>query len=50
MGIFTHILLAYDGSPGSERALTRAARLAGEQGAALTILSAVEGCPDLPVP
>lgn len=45
MSIFTHILVAYDGSPGSERALMLAIRLAGEQQAKLLILSVAEHLP-----
>jgi nucleotide-binding universal stress UspA family protein len=42
---FTRILIAYDASEGSERALELAVWLAGEHGAALTIYSVVEHIP-----
>lgn len=45
MSLFSRILIAYDGSPGSERALDAAVHLAGEQKASLVILSVVEGVP-----
>jgi len=45
MALFARILVAYDGSPGSERALVLAARLAHEHGAALLLLSIVEHLP-----
>jgi nucleotide-binding universal stress UspA family protein len=43
--MFARILVAYDGSPGSERALALAVRLAGEQHAELLVLSVVEHLP-----
>lgn len=45
MSLFSRILIAYDGSPGSERALDAAVHLASEQKASLLILSIVEGVP-----
>jgi nucleotide-binding universal stress UspA family protein len=45
MGLFRRILIAFDGSPGSERALLLAVQLAGEQGAELVIISVVEHLP-----
>jgi nucleotide-binding universal stress UspA family protein len=45
MGMFTRILVAYDGSAGSERALGLAIQLAGEQLGLLLILSIVEHLP-----
>jgi nucleotide-binding universal stress UspA family protein len=45
MGLFRRILVAFDGSPGSERALLLAIQLAGEQGAELAIISVVEHLP-----
>ena len=45
MGLFRRILVAFDGSPGSERALLLAVQLAGEHGAELVIISVVEHLP-----
>ena len=45
MGLFTRILVAYDGSSGSTRALNTAVQLAGERGAALLVLSVIEHLP-----
>jgi nucleotide-binding universal stress UspA family protein len=45
MSLFSRILIAYDGSPGSERSLDAAVHLASEQKASLLILSVVEGVP-----
>jgi nucleotide-binding universal stress UspA family protein len=45
MGAFAKILVAYDGSPGAERALALAAGLAGEFAAKLVVLSVVEHLP-----
>lgn len=48
MGLFSRVLIAYDASPGADRALDLAARLAGEHGATLTIFSVVEHLPRFP--
>ena len=45
MSLFSRILIAYDGSPGSERALDAAIHLAREHGASLLVFSVVEGVP-----
>lgn len=45
MALFARILVAYDGSPGGERALVLAAQLAHEHGAVLLLLSIVEHLP-----
>jgi universal stress protein F len=45
MGVFSRILVAFDGSPGSERALAAATQLAVDQGAELVIISVVEHLP-----
>jgi nucleotide-binding universal stress UspA family protein len=45
MSVFRRILVAFDGSPGSERALAAAIQLAVDQGAALVIISVVEHLP-----
>jgi nucleotide-binding universal stress UspA family protein len=45
MGMFARILVAFDGSPGSERALMAGIQLAGDQGAELVIISVVEHLP-----
>lgn len=46
--MFKNILVAYDGSKGSERALTMAIHLAGEQHAAIWVLSVAEHLPRFP--
>jgi nucleotide-binding universal stress UspA family protein len=46
--MFKNILVAYDGSKGSERALTMAINLAREQEAALWVLSVAEHLPRYP--
>ena len=45
MDLFTRVVVAYDGSPGSQRALMLAIRLASAQNAALLILSVAEHVP-----
>lgn len=45
MGLFSRLLVAYDGSPGSERALDMAIQLASELNTSLVILSIVEHLP-----
>jgi nucleotide-binding universal stress UspA family protein len=45
MSLFSRILIAYDGSPGSEHALDAAIQLARDQDAHLVVLSVVEGVP-----
>ena len=42
MSLFTRVVVAYDGSPGSQRALMLAIRLASDQEATLLILSIAE--------
>src|SRR5260370_29701619 len=43
--LFTTILVCYDGSPSSKKALRAAVQLAKDQGAALCCLSVEEGLP-----
>lgn len=45
MSLFTRVVVAYDGSQGSQRALMLAIRLASDQEAALLILSIAEHVP-----
>jgi nucleotide-binding universal stress UspA family protein len=45
MGLFSRILVAYDGSSGSTQALNTAVQLAGERGATLLVLSVIEHLP-----
>jgi nucleotide-binding universal stress UspA family protein len=45
MGLFSRILVAYDGSSGSTQALNTAVQLASESGAALLVLSVIEHLP-----
>jgi nucleotide-binding universal stress UspA family protein len=49
-GVYRNVVVAYDGSEGAKAALARAARIAGGDGSALTLVEAVAGKIPSPAP